>query len=509
MSRKINVRSPFYLFVKPTGVTTTTTTEAPTTTSTSTEAPTTQAPTTAAPTTQAPTTAAPTTQAPTTSDPYRYFRASRCTTNDQLIIRTLYTGTVNMTWSSNGNLGQTAWDLSNGWRLYAMDDATKSDFDSNEGNLTARTVGNPDCVSCGCTPTTTTTTTTQAPTTTTTTAAPTTTTTTAAPTTTTTTQAPTTTVDPYNYYFLRGCPGTSYSNQDIVIRTTSNNITTTGSPASGTYTMWNFNGSCWYAYNTATKNQYDNNDGDLSSATQNPSGHSDCTDCTGGGTTEAPTTQAPTTQPPTTEAPTTQPPTTAAPSCTSYTLVVASGETTAQWSYVSCEGESLTWGGVSGDQRIVCAQSIPTKTSGYGSIYTGAACTSSPTTQAPTTQAPTTSAPTTQAPTTATPTTQPPTTTTTTAAPNFTVTVSGSGTVGDVDGEGQTYTGTISPNLSGATYSWYLAEEDGEGHFISQNGSNTIEVLGDVPGTMAVVLSVTVNGVTRTGERSVEVIESE
>jgi len=100
--------------------------------------------------------------------------------------------------------------------------------------------------------------------------------------------------------------------------------------------------------------------------------------------------------------------TTAAPSCTSYTLVVDSGETTANWSYVSCEGTSMTWSGVSGDQEIVCAQSIPTKTSGYGSIFTGAACSSSGTT---TTAASTTTTSTT---------TQAATTTSTTAAPSCT-----------------------------------------------------------------------------------------
>ena len=47
----------------------------------------------------------------------------------------------------------------------------------------------------------------------------------------------------------------------------------------------------------------------------------------------------------------------------------------ATWSWVSCiSGETLTWTGVSGDQQIVCAQSTPTRTSGYGSVFTGATC---------------------------------------------------------------------------------------------------------------------------------------
>lgn len=284
MSRKINVRSPFYLFVKPTpGVTTTTTTEATTTTSTTTEASTST-------TTQAPTTT--TTQAPTTATP-----------------------------------------------------------------TTTTTTAAPTTTTAA--PTTTTT---QAPTTTTT-AAPTTT-TTAAPTTTTTTAAPTTTtttVDPYTYYFLRGCPGTTYSSQDIVIRTTSTGITTTGTPGSGNYTMWNFYGSCWYAYNTATKSQYNSNDGDIASATQNPSGHSNCDDC---GT---PGTPDPTTTTTTTQAPTTT--TTAAPSCMSYELYGDSG--TATFSGIDCNGTSRTWTVPHGDSIDVCAQENSITQSGGGLISPG------------------------------------------------------------------------------------------------------------------------------------------
>lgn len=258
MSRKINVRSPFYLFVKPTpGVTTTTTTEATTTTSTTTEASTTEASTTTSTTTQAPTTT--TTQAPTT------------TTTTAATTTTTTTATT-----------------------------------------TTTTTAAP-------------TTTTQAPTTT----------TTAAPTTTTTT------VDPYSYYFLRGCPGTTYSNQDIVIRTTSTGITATGTPGSGNYTMWNFYGSCWYAYNTATKSQYNSNDGDIASSTQNPSGHSNCDDCNPPVTTT--TTQAPTT-------------TTAAPvGCQLYDITSDGGETVV-FTATNCAGQSQSWTVPNGDSIEVCVQ---------------------------------------------------------------------------------------------------------------------------------------------------------
>ena len=64
-----------------------------------------------------------------------------------------------------------------------------------------------------------------------------------------------------------------------MIRTTSSGIVTTGTPGSGSYSVWNFYGSCWYAYNSATKNQYDTNHGDLTSTTANPTGYTDCADC--------------------------------------------------------------------------------------------------------------------------------------------------------------------------------------------------------------------------------------
>ena len=99
----------------------------------------------------------------------------------------------------------------------------------------------------------------------------------------------------YNYYFLRGCPGTNYATTDIVVRTTQS-ATTTGTPASGTYTVWSFYGSCWYAYNTATESQYDNDAGDLASATHDPSStFTDCDDCTGGGSGTTTTTSTTTT----------------------------------------------------------------------------------------------------------------------------------------------------------------------------------------------------------------------
>ena len=77
--------------------------------------------------------------------------------------------------------------------------------------------------------------------------------------------------DPYNYYFLRGCPGTNFENQDIVVRTLSTFIS--GGVAS-------INGSCFERYNVATIDQYNNNAGDLSSTTASQS-FSNCAECTG------------------------------------------------------------------------------------------------------------------------------------------------------------------------------------------------------------------------------------
>jgi len=107
------------------------------------------------------------------------------------------------------------------------------------------------------TPTTTTTTSTTSGTTTSTTTSttvPTTTTTTSttvAPTTTTTTS---TTSDPYNYYYMEGCPGTTYDGLDRVVRTTAT-LTTSLTPNSADATS--IFGSCFFAKSTTTKAIYD------------------------------------------------------------------------------------------------------------------------------------------------------------------------------------------------------------------------------------------------------------
>lgn len=96
----------------------------------------------------------------------------------------------------------------------------------------------------------------------------------------------------YNYYFVQGCPGTSFAGQDMVIRT-EQSVTTTGTPGSGSYSVFSIYGSCWYAYNTATESQYNSNAGDLSSTTADPdSVYTICTDCTGTTTTTTTTTTA-------------------------------------------------------------------------------------------------------------------------------------------------------------------------------------------------------------------------
>lgn len=107
---------------------------------------------------------------------------------------------------------------------------------------------------------------------------------------TTTTQA-TTTADPYNYYFIRGCSGTNYSNQDMVIRTSST-LTTSGTGSSGSYTTLSMYGSCWYPYDTATASEYTSNAGDLNSSTYTGTitQSSNCSTCTGAGNTTTTTT---------------------------------------------------------------------------------------------------------------------------------------------------------------------------------------------------------------------------
>ena len=115
-------------------------------------------------------------------------------------------------------------------------------------------------------------------------------TTTAATTTAATTTAATTTAatDPYNYYFVRGCTGTNYSNQDMVIRTlnaqTNNGGETTGAA------VYSIFGSCWYIYNNATATDYSTNAGDLNSQTVGNADFNSCSACASPTTTAATTT---------------------------------------------------------------------------------------------------------------------------------------------------------------------------------------------------------------------------
>ena len=98
----------------------------------------------------------------------------------------------------------------------------------------------------------------------------------------------------YNYWFVNGCPGTNYAAIDMVIRT-EQSVTATGSPNTGSYSVFSIYGSCWYAKNTATETEYNANAGDLSSTTADPSStYTICTDCTGTTTTTTTTTTLPT-----------------------------------------------------------------------------------------------------------------------------------------------------------------------------------------------------------------------
>ena len=108
----------------------------------------------------------------------------------------------------------------------------------------------------------------------------------------TTTQA-TTTADPYNYYFVRGCSGTNYASNDMVVRTTTaqafNGGETTGAAV---FTIF---GSCFYIYDDATAAEHASNAGDLNSQTVYNASNTSCSSCTGGGTTTASTTTTTTT----------------------------------------------------------------------------------------------------------------------------------------------------------------------------------------------------------------------
>ena len=62
--------------------------------------------------------------------------------------------------------------------------------------------------------------------------------------------------------------------------------------------------------------------------------------------------------------------------CYNYTLSIPfQGETTGTFSYTACNGDQMTWTGLSGDNTTVCAQDgTVNNTSGEGNYYKGSAC---------------------------------------------------------------------------------------------------------------------------------------
>jgi hypothetical protein len=74
--------------------------------------------------------------------------------------------------------------------------------------------------------------------------------------------------------------------------------------------------------------------------------------------------------------PTSTPNATPTSNCTNYTLVPDQGETTATFRWQECgSNEFSSWTGLSGDQKIVCAETgTVSVVSGYGSIFTGNEC---------------------------------------------------------------------------------------------------------------------------------------
>lgn len=137
-----------------------------------------------------------------------------------------------------------------------------------------------------------------------------------------TTSTTSTTVVPYNYYAVRGCPGSFYENRDMYIRTTSTLPSVNGNPSTSSSISWN--GQSFYAYSNITASAWASGSGDLASITYTGSVGTGCPVATT--TTAAPTTAAPTTQPPATT--TTQPITTQAPTTTTVAPTTAAPTTT-------------------------------------------------------------------------------------------------------------------------------------------------------------------------------------
>lgn len=74
-----------------------------------------------------------------------------------------------------------------------------------------------------------------------------------------------TTVISYNYYAVRGCPGSFYENRDMYIRTTSNLPDANGNPSTSSSISWN--GQSFYAYSTINESTWVSGSGDLASIT--------------------------------------------------------------------------------------------------------------------------------------------------------------------------------------------------------------------------------------------------
>lgn len=229
---------------------------------------------------------------------------------------------------------------------------------------------------------------------------------------TTTTAAPTTTSDPYNYYTVRGCPGSFYENQDMRIRTLST-LNAGGNPNSSSSIV--YNGSSFYGYSTIDYTTW-LSDADLPSITYSGSIGTGCPVIETTTTTAAPTTLPATT---TTQAPVTT--TTAAPITTTSAPNV---------SWIAERFDGLVYAYVWLQQGYQI-NDLVTLNDGSGQCWTlGDQTTANgqynitgtcppPTTQPPTTTSTTVATTTTKAPdptttsTTSAPTTQPPATTTT------------------------------------------------------------------------------------------------
>jgi len=163
----------------------------------------------------------------------------------------------------------------------------------------------------------------------------------------TTTTTSTTTVDPYNYYYMEGCPGTQFDGLDRVVRTTSV-LTTSLTPNSADATS--IFGSCFFAKSTTTKAIYDACDpSDLSCL--DISGYtivSGCDTCIG--------TTTSTTIPVTTT-------TTTVPGCYTYSIQNNDLSQNLTFGYTDCDGNPVT------DVVVLADSSTPDFCAEQGSVY--------------------------------------------------------------------------------------------------------------------------------------------